>query len=178
MTDRIASAQLKIHSLLNRTFGSLQVKALLPERKCRVHCLACHKDKILDKRNLYRLKSCGCLRSKLIGIGHTTHGAKTAAGGTAEYVCWRNIKARCHNKRREDYLLYGGRGIRVCRRWSGKNGFISFLFDMGLKPDPKLSLDRIDNNKNYSKGNCRWADAHTQRVNQRRVQRPHKQKDV
>src|SRR5206468_13044378 len=112
MTDRFAPDQLRIHSLVGRRYGTLLVRALLPGRKCRVYCEACGKSKIRDKRGLYRVKSCGCLRSKLIGQGHTKHGAKTAAGATTEYTCWSNIKNRCYNKRREDYPLYGGRGIR------------------------------------------------------------------
>src|SRR5206468_1752741 len=92
MTDRFAPDQLRIHSLVGRRYGTLLVRALLPGRKCRVYCEACGKSKIRDKRGLYRVKSCGCLRSKLIGQGHTKHGAKTAAGATTEYTCWSNKK--------------------------------------------------------------------------------------
>ena len=167
MPAKLAPDQLKIHSLIGRWFGTLLVKTLLPGRKCRVYCEACGKFKIRDKRNLYRLKSCGCLRSELIGKGHTKHGGKTSAGPTTEYVCWSNIKNRCYNERREDFPLYGGRGIRVCPQW--RKSFVQFLKDMGPKPDPAFSIERREVNGPYSPKNCYWADSHTQRINQRRM---------
>jgi len=169
MAKKLPPDQLKIHPLLNRTFGCVRVTALLPNHNCEIHCEACGKNKIKDKRNLYRLKSCGCLRSKLIGRGHTKHGAKTAAGPTTEYVCWSNIKNRCYNKLREDYPLYGGRGIRVCSQW--RKSFVQFLKDMGTKPDPTFSIERREVNGPYFPNNCYWADSHTQRMNQRRMKK-------
>ncbi len=173
MAAKLAPDQLKIHSLIGRRFGTLLVKALLLGQRCRVYCEACGKFKIRDRRNLYRLKSCGCLRSELIGKGHTKHGGKTSAGPTTEYVCWSNIKNRCYNERREDYPLYGGRGIRVCPQW--RKSFVRFLKDMGPKPDPTFSIERREVNGPYQKSNCYWADAHTQRMNQRRVHEKRKQ---
>jgi len=169
MAAKLAPNQLKIHPLLNRMFGCVRVIALLPNHRCKIHCEACGKDKATDKRNLYRLKSCGCLRGQAISIGKTKHGAKTAAGATTEYTCWSNIKNRCYNKRREDYPLYGGRGIRVCPPW--RKSFVQFLKDMGLKPDPTFSIERREVNGPYSPKNCYWADAHTQRINQRRMKK-------
>ena len=68
---------------------------------------------------------------------------------------------RCENPNNKSYSAYGGRGISVCDRWSGRDGAINFLKDMGDRPKGH-SIDRIDNDGNYEPGNCRWADKHTQ----------------
>jgi len=72
---------------------------------------------------------------------------------------------RCYAKNCRSYPHYGGRGIKVCDRWLGS--FENFFADMGARPNPKDSLDRIDVNGNYEPGNCRWTDAITQHNNQR-----------
>jgi len=74
---------------------------------------------------------------------------------------------RCLNKKAVNYKNYGGRGIEVCPRWQGKNGFKNFVTDIGDRPSKKHTLDRIDNNKGYSKINCRWVDSSAQNLNKR-----------
>lgn len=76
------------------------------------------------------------------------------------------MRNRCYNKKGEKYKDYGGRGIKVCKRWL--NSFENFYADMGLKPTPEHSLDRINNNGNYEPGNCRWATQSQQVGNTRR----------
>lgn len=82
--------------------------------------------------------------------------------GQSAYQSWSGMKARCRNPNRKAYVRYGGRGITVCDRWLGPEGFRNFMSDMGNKPSPDHSIDRIDNDGNYEPGNCRWADAKTQ----------------
>src|SRR3990167_2507751 len=93
--------------------------------------------------------------------GHKTHGKQS---GT--YTTWADMLQRCTNPKNAGYKYWGGRGIDVCVRWRGVDGFDAFLADMGERPDG-LSIDRIDNDGNYEPANCRWATPQEQRLNQR-----------
>lgn len=84
-----------------------------------------------------------------------------------EYWTYKHMHTRCENKKCKDYSEYGGRGIKVCTRWSGTDGFHNFLFDMGTKPSKSSSLDRIDVNGDYCPENCRWAEPWVQSSNTR-----------
>lgn len=83
----------------------------------------------------------------------------------SEYSIYRGMKKRCSSKNAARYKNYGGRGIKVCDRWLGPDGFHHFLADMGPRPDDSYSIDRIDPNGNYEPDNCRWADKWTQAAN-------------
>lgn len=90
-----------------------------------------------------------------------THGM----AGIPEYNAWCGIKMRCLNPNNDRFADYGGRGISVCDRW--RNSFEAFYADMGPRPSPKHSIDRIDVDGNYEPGNVRWADGSTQTKNRR-----------
>ena len=81
-----------------------------------------------------------------------------------EYDAWKAMRQRCNNPNNPRYADWGGRGIQVCERW---NDYTNFLADMGRRPSAKHSLERIDNDKNYSPDNCKWATKHEQKLNQR-----------
>jgi hypothetical protein len=89
-------------------------------------------------------------------------------GKTVEYTAWLGMKQRCYDPNVRCFARYGGRGINVCDRWL--HSFSAFLADMGRRPSPSHSLDRIDNDGDYEPGNCRWA-THAEQVFNRSTNR-------
>lgn len=108
-------------------------------------------------------KSCG--RCKYRSKPHGESGEHR----TPEYRAWCCMLHRCYCKTSVSYKNYGGRGIAVCERWQGKDGYRNFLTDMGRRPRrPKgMSLHRLRSNDNYEPDNCVWATRQTQDRNKR-----------
>lgn len=109
--------------------------------------------------------SCGCRQRE----DATIHGASRESFGhpSPEYYSWRGARYRCTDPKSTGYKYWGGRGVTMCDRWQGRDGFENFLADMGRRPEG-TTLDRIDTYGNYEPGNCRWADHITQNNNKRR----------
>jgi hypothetical protein len=95
------------------------------------------------------------------------HG-ETAGLCTPEYRCWRAIRNRCRSPSSKDYKKYGAKGIFVAPEW---DSYERFLSDMGRKPGPEYSIDRIDGAGPYAPGNCRWATTLEQNRNRRTTRR-------
>lgn len=147
-------------------FGLLVIKQTLKVgARTKFLCTCdCGTEKVLNFNDLIRRQkpSCGCRR-----VGNPTHGLLRIA--PREYFAWSAMKGRCYSKTGREYKLYGGRGIRVCARWL--DGFDSFLTDMGMRPSTKHSIERLENEGDYTPSNCIWGTKTQQARNRRTTRR-------
>ena len=133
--------------------------------ECRCDCGSVRK--VLDHSLLSgRSRSCGCVRAANFVARATRHGATKGGRETPEHRAWRHMVARCTSASHPSFKDYGGRGITVSEGW--RADFAAFLKDVGLRPSPLHSVDRIHNDGNYEPGNVRWATQEEQMSNTRK----------
>lgn len=129
--------------------------------KCKCDC-GTVRDIFTGNLSAKKTRSCGCLRAELASIRSARH----RLARSDEYKVWAGVKRRCNNSKDKTYPMYGGRGIKVCDRWS--RSFEAFLDDMGKRPSPAHSIDRYPNQTgNYEPANCRWATRQQQSENKK-----------
>ncbi len=123
----------------------------------------CGTEKVVEGTDFARgnYQSCGCRRASLIGARNSTHGMSEHPA----FAVWASMKARCQRENHPAWANYGGRGIKVCPKWS--DSFEAFWEDMGPTYVSGLTLDREDNSGDYSPENCRWTGWTTQARNKR-----------
>jgi hypothetical protein len=159
--------------LRGKRFARLVVTGRAPNRgrKSRWHCdCDCGGKAVVSTGDLRagHTESCGCIAREM--GKHFT--ARHRRSRTIEYRVWAQMIGRCTNPKNSRYAYYGGRGIVVCSRWrKGEDGigaFECFLADVGPKPGPGFSIDRVNNDGPYEPGNVRWATKKQQISNRRR----------
>jgi hypothetical protein len=160
-----------VHDLTGKKFERLLVLAHSEHRYGETYWLCqcdCGVEKVVRGSSLVtgKTKSCGCFARDKITQLNKTYSARRKHGlaGTPEYHAWHDMVSRCNKTSHESYTDYGGRGITVCERW---HNFENFISDMGSRPSPSHSLERVNNSEGYYPENCIWATRFEQAINKR-----------
>ena len=169
MTDRIIPlpTHASFNDLTGNVFSRLTVISYAGKRKgsqhwnCKCECGA-ETAPSATSLTSGNTQSCGCLHSDTARALLRTHGESDSAEAHIFY----GMKWRCYNPNTANFSDYGGRGITICDRWL--NDIETFFADMGKRPSPDHSIDRIDNDKGYSAENCRWT-THAEQMRNRRM---------
>jgi hypothetical protein len=142
----------QVVDLISKHFGRLTVISFAETYQGDARWLCrcdCGNECIVFAHNLKSgsTKSCGCLMVERVRKANTKHGDWT----TPEWKAWSSARERCNNPKNKDWKNYGGRGITM------NIDYADFLADVGRRPSPKHLLDRINNEKNYERGNLKWS---------------------